>query len=397
MRLLVNIYLTILGVKFTIKEKYNRWYIAFSHNGRRINRSTGLEASKKNLQTVKKEVLPQIAQELISSTQSVDADIRTSDETLLEDFSELHFNLHKENVRSHVYERDFKNFQRHILPYFKSRQLTSIKPMELEAWQNRLLLKYKILSVQKYRSIFYGIFTRAYKNELVTKNPFDTVTAPKMKGKFNRLSKSEAINPFTQKEINILVDADDNSYMSNYIKLMSNSGIRPGELIALTWKDIDFENRTINVDKTIINNVSGLPKTQSSVRVVDIIQDAYEALEAQYKLTATLVYVFVNSSHKRFYSHDIININFRNRLKMHNIEVRPLYQLRHSFASRMIKSGINITWVSAMLGHKDSSITLQVYTKFIQEDNETRMSNIDKINQQLGGEAYETVTPISVS
>ena len=384
MKTSINTYLSIMGIKFTIKDKHGRWHIAFSRDGKRISRSTGLEAVKSNLLIVKQEVLPQLAQELISSSQSVST--TTADATILENFAEDHFTLHKENVREHVSKRDFCNFQHHVLPYFKGRKLTSIKPMELELWQNRLLLKYKPLSVQKYRSVFYGIFTRAYQNDLVTKNPFDTVTAPKLKTKFNSSSKHEVINPFTQREIDTLISADDDTYMPNFINLMANTGMRPGEIISLTWNDIDFQNRSINVNKTTVNGKQGLPKTLSSVRVIDMLQGAYEALQAQHKLTAAKEYVFISLHNKRFYSHDVINLNLKKRLALHNIEVRALYQLRHSFASRMIRSGIDITWVSAMLGHKDNSITLQVYTKYIREDNLTRITNIEKINQQLQGQ-----------
>jgi integrase len=384
-KLSVNTYIAIMGIKFTVKEKHGRWHIAFSHGRKRINRSSGLEASKNNLVVIKKEVLPQIAQELVASVHSGKSLINATDEMVLDDFAESYFVLHRETVRSHVYTRSVGNYEQHILPYFKGRKLNSIKPMELESWQNRLLLKYKPLSVQKYRSIFYGIFTKAYQNELIVKNPFDMVTAPKLKNRNFSSEENEAINPFTQKEIDALVAAEDETYMPNFIQLMSNSGMRPGELISLTWKDIDFENRSIKVNKTTVNGKVGLPKTASSVRVIDMLDGAYNALQAQYQLTATEEYVFVNSSHKSFYSHDIININLRKRLKAQGIEVRSLYQFRHSFSSRMIQSGIDITWVSTMLGHKDSSITLQIYTKYIHEDNNTRLNNLDKINQKFKG------------
>jgi integrase len=384
-KLSVNTYIAIMGIKFTVKEKHGRWHIAFSHSRKRINRSSGLEASKNNLVVIKKEVLPQIAQELVASVHSGKSLINATDEMVLDDFAESYFVLHRETVRSHVYTRSVGNYEQHILPYFKGRKLNSIKPMELESWQNRLLLKYKPLSVQKYRSIFYGIFTKAYQNELIVKNPFDMVTAPKLKNRNFSSEENEAINPFTQKEIDALVAAEDETYMPNFIQLMSNSGMRPGELISLTWKDIDFENRSIKVNKTTVNGKVGLPKTASSVRVIDMLDGAYNALQAQYQLTATEEYVFVNSSHKSFYSHDIININLRKRLKAQGIEVRSLYQFRHSFSSRMIQSGIDITWVSTMLGHKDSSITLQIYTKYIHEDNNTRLNNLDKINKKFKG------------
>lgn len=382
MKKVTNHYLEILGIKFTIKEKFSRWHIAFSHNGKRISRSTGLVANKQNLETVKGEVLLQVAQELNAktSTQCV-----LNNDELLENFATIHLNLLSENIRPHVYKRVKANYNNHILPYFKGRKLKSIKPMELEEWQNRLQSKYKPLSVQKYRSIFYSIFTRAYQNEMVTKNPFDLVTAPKVKSTFS-MEANEPINPFTQKEINTLIADEDGTYMPNFIKFMANTGMRPGEIIALKWSDINFENLSINVNKTIVNGKEGLPKTRSSVRKVDILDGAYEALKAQYTLTSNFEHVFVNSSNKRFYSHDIINVNLQKRLVKHNIEARSIYQIRHSFTSHAIKNNIDITWVSAMLGHKDSAITLKIYTKFIQEDAQTRMKNLNKINTVLSTE-----------
>ena len=382
MKIAENTYLTVLGVKFTVKKKFKRWYIAFNINNKRKNKSTGLESTKKNLIVVKNEIIPQLAEEIQAIKLGNQSTILVDKETILEVFAEKCFILHKEKVRAHVYERDLSNYQRHILLYFKGRNLTSIKPMELENWQNRLMYEYKPSSVKKYRSIFYGIFTRALQNEIMSKNPFDSVPAPRSQNSIDSQEDDE-INPFTQKEIDILINADDDTYMPNFIKLMANSGIRPGELIALTWDDIDFNKRTINIDKTIVNGIVGLPKTKSSIRKIDMLQASYEALQEQYKLTSTFDNVFISSESKRFYSHDIINLNLKKRLIAHNIEVRSLYQLRHSFASRMIKSGVDITWVSKTLGHKDVSITLERYTKFIKEDEQTRLDNLAKIDSQI--------------
>ena len=384
MKIADNKYITVLGIKFTIKEKFNKWHIAFNIDSKRKNRTTGLESNKKNLIVVKNEIIPQFAQELNSLKNATQSTITVnSDNSILENIADIHFTLHKEKVRSHVFIRNLRNYNNHILPYFKGRQLNSIKPMELESWQNRLMSKYNVSSVKKYRSIFYSIYTRALQNELVIKNPFNNVPAPKVKNEFYTYNETEAVNPFTQSEIDILVNADDDTYIPNFIKLMSSCGMRPGEIIALTWDDIDFEKRTINIDKTTVNGCDNLPKTISSIRCIDMIEAAYEALQAQYELTNEYKHIFLNSSHERFYSHDIINILMKNRLEKHNIESRSLYQFRHSFASRMIKNGIDITWVSKMLGHKDSSITLQVYTKYLKEDEQTRMSNLEKINQQI--------------
>ena len=69
----------------------------------------------------------------------------------------------------------------------------------------------------------------------------------------------------------------------------------------------------------------------------------------------------MNSSEKPFYSHDIIAKKFKSLLDRN--DKRYLYQLRHSFATMMISEGEDILWVSGMLGHKNSDITLKSYAK----------------------------------
>ncbi|MEA2016999.1 MAG: site-specific integrase [Campylobacterota bacterium] len=384
MKISKNIYVTVLSTKFTIKEKYNKWHIAFNVKDKRKNRTTGLESTKKNLIVVKNELLPQIAQELQSIQYNNQCNIIVSDkDTVLENFADNHFVLHKEKVRPHVYDRNYSNYTRHILPYFKGRQLDSIKPMELEAWQNRLISKYNPSSVKKYRSIFYGIFTRTLQNEIIGKNPFDNVPAPLMTKTVSLENGNDVINPFTQKEIHRITSVNDGTYVPNFIQLMYYTGMRPGEIIALTWNDINFKKRTITINKTIVNGKVGLPKTQTSIRCIDMLQGAYEALQEQFKITKDFESIFISSEKKMFYSHDIINLNFKKRLKLLDIDVRSLYQLRHSFASMMIKNGVDITWVSKTLGHKSLDITLGVYTKFIEVDEEERLSNLEKVNKIL--------------
>ena len=103
------------------------------------------------------------------------------------------------------------------------------------------------------------------------------------------------------------------------------------------------------------------------------------ALRDQFSITGEYEYIFFNSSKRPFYSHDIVASRFKKILEESGIEERVLYNLRHTFASQMIFKGADIVWVSKMLGHKDVSITLQKYTKFIKEDDDIRLNKIEKM------------------
>ncbi|MEA2049363.1 MAG: site-specific integrase [Campylobacterota bacterium] len=144
---------------------------------------------------------------------------------------------------------------------------------------------------------------------------------------------------------------------------MSRTGMRPGEITALRWSDIDFDNEIIKIRRTRILGKNGPPKKKASVRDIEMLLGVKEFFQDQYKLTGTnsIGDVFINSNHKPFYSHDIIAKLFKDLLDKG--DKRYLYQLRHSFATIMISEGEDILWVSGMLGHKSSDITLKAYAK----------------------------------
>ena len=114
-------------------------------------------------------------------------------------------------------------------------------------------------------------------------------------------------------------------------------------------------------------------------RYVDIIPILEYELKNLYKDSPNNEYLLLSSHNKPFYSHDIIAKRFKELLVNISIKERKLYNLRHTFASTMITQGQNILWVSRMLGHKDVSITLKVYARFIKENDEERLDKLSKI------------------
>lgn len=282
------------------------------------------------------------------------------------------------------------HFNRHIKPYFGHRIINSIKPIELEKWQNQLLQKYKNSTVVKYRSVFMSILDNAVENDVIHKNPLRKVKSPKTikKVTMNDTDTDIDVFPFSEKEIKIILE-NTNGYLKNFIMLMFSSGMRPGEIIALSWKDIDFDKKQINIYKTIVNKQIGPVKTLASKRKIDMLPMAELALKKQFELTGYQEIVFLSSFHKQFYSHDIIGINFKKVLKKVNIQVRKLYNLRHTFASQLISKGEDITWVSKTLGHESVQTTLKYYTKYIKKEEDARIENISKIGANFGANILE--------
>jgi len=367
-----------LDIKFTINERHHKWWLDFYWKKKRIRKSTELPANQVNLKIIKKQIIPDIIVGFgLKIEQAVKEDKK---EQILNEFTQEFFEIQRarKEVRGHVIDKNIAHYNKHIAPYFGHKRLIDIGVKELDKWQIQLLQKYKHLTVQKFRSILFSILTDAVRYKRISDNPLSFVKAPKIKHKID-----EDINPFTETELTKISYIAD-GYMKNFIILMVSTGMRPGEIVALKWSDIDFEKKFIQINKTIVRGNEGNVKTYSSNRYVDILPQAELYLQRQFDLTGNQEFVFLSSFHKQFYSHDIIGVNFKKILQKSGVEVRKLYNLRHTFASQMISKGADIVWVSKMLGHKDVSITLKIYTKFIQEDDDIRFKKIEKMGTILG-------------
>ncbi len=333
--------------------------------GKRTRPSTGLKDTVKNRKLLEADVIPTIIYEINKGMYLPKAERVTVIQTV-KDYGELSFKRHVNDRRKHVQATYRYHFDNHIVPKFGKKLITSVTPMQLLDWQNEKLEKFTASTVRKYRSIFYTIINDAFIEGLIDSNPFDRVPRPilveeyKEDDDFDEEDKN--VDPFSLDEVRTILAKTD-GYKQNFFAIMAFSGIRPGELVALKWSDIDWESETFKVVRTRIRGEFGPTKTKSSKRIVEMMPNIKEYFLKQYELTGGNVFdmVFLSSFHKPFYSHDTIAKQFKDLLD--EGDTRYLYQLRHTFASLMISNGEEITWVSQMMGHKSSDITLKVYAK----------------------------------
>ena len=237
--------------------------------GRRTKRSTGVKDTIKNRKLLEKDVIPEIEFEI---KKGIFEPFAKKFHTINE-YSEIFFERHSHSRKEHVNQKDLSHFKKHISPEFGQRRLDSISSMELLDWQNIKLKKYKVSTVKKFRSIFNMILSDALLEELIEKNPFVHVQKPKKILASIDISSArvdDSINPFNLEEIYELINKAD-GYLKNFIAIMSFTGARPGELIALKWSDIDFDNEIISISKTRIRGENGTPKAKASYRRIEML------------------------------------------------------------------------------------------------------------------------------
>lgn len=177
------------------------------------------------------------------------------------------------------------------------------------------------------------------------------------------------------------------SAKKNYIGIIIclYTGIRLGELLALTWNDIDFDKRVLIINKTaytITKNGKNevyidKPKTKQANRVIPLPKQLIGVLR-RYKKESISNYI-ISTRYGNIVQNRSYQKTFKSILKKCEIPYKNFHSLRHTFATRAIELGMDIKTLSEILGHKNSMITLNRYSHSLLEHKFEFMNKIGKL------------------
>lgn len=253
------------------------------------------------------------------------------------------------------------------------------------------------------KSAAFQIFNLAFENRVVEYNPASFLKIPTKAPEEHRRA-------LTEEEQQWILTTPHRAQIGAMI--MMYAGLRRGELIPLTWDDIDLPNRTISVNKSveIIRGQSkqkNTGKTQCAIRTIDIPNKLVEFLQ-NYKenhSTGTLVLpsakgtLMSESSWRRLWESYLTEINFRHggipediksKYNPHGVPFLiphiTAHWLRHTFITLMYLSGVDVMTAKIQAGHSDIKTTLQIYTHLDKKYKRNSMNKLDDylLNQSEG-------------
>jgi len=320
-------------------------YIEYEAYGKTVQKSTRLQDTPQNRALVKREVIPALQAKIL--TGEFDKDKPQS----FKYYSKLYLR-EKEHLKS--YSQIVSQIDK-LNDYFKDIQsITQLKKQHIKEWvQDRLEINTP-KTVREYLTSIRGVIHVAIDLEHIKDNVADNIKLP--------THHKKVIEPFSQEEVIKILD-NANDWFRLYLAIGFYTGMRTGEIMALTRADINLKYRVIHVRRSVSKNKVSSPKTEMSIRDVPILDDLVPYL----KNLPKTIWLFPKVDGTVTRGSEAINRDeYEALLKICNITYRKIYATRHTFIVSMLKySDLSIMEIAQIVGHTTTQMIVQNYAKYI--------------------------------
>lgn len=272
----------------------------------------------------------------------------------------------------------------HILPFFKNYRLSKITNITYINWKEKILqhnfsFKYNaslhtcMVSILNYAMDFYGL-----EKNIATKV-----------GNFSKKNYIPKVDFWTYEEFNQFISVVNDYIYQSLFTFLYYTGMRLGECLALNWNDIQEDyidiTKSISKEQNNGNYIITTPKTPTSIRKIKLDHKTLEMLQQLKNYYQN----FIGFNNKWFIfggmkplAQSTIGRKKNEYCKLANVKKIKIHDFRHSHATLLLSNGVPITVICERLGHADKSMTLNVYSHLIKNDENKAVEFINNLRNE---------------
>ena len=304
------------------------------------------------------------------------SDLDQATDMLVDAWFDYWISIKKKTVRPNTVRNYIERYERNIKGVIGKKLLTEVKPIHCQKIFSDMADEgYKTTTIYQIRIALYNMMDFAKENDVIINNPCKKSVKSDM-GKPS--DKKEALTIDVQKKF--LEGATGQSYENQY-RFVLQTGLRTGELVGLKWDDIDFENRTLTISRTMEFRYKvgewrvGPPKSKSGYRTIPLTDEAIRILKAQKEKNSKIKVINMEWADQVFlcrkgepvknsaYDTALFKICDKVGIKRFSMHV-----LRHTFATRCIEAGMMPKTLQKILGQSNIGIMMNLYVHITEDE-----------------------------
>jgi integrase len=298
---------------------------------------------------------------------------------------EAWWEIKKEKVKPTTAENYRFLLDRYILPKFGSELLKDLSSVRIEKMLIELIQNLSESTVRLVSIVLSQGLDRAVKDRLLPLNPAKGIERPK--------GKKRTVTPYTSSELKTLLGELEDHRLFAFFRVLAYTGARRGEVLALRWSDLEFENATLTISKnrtrigkTVIEQEStkggdGRRTVQLGAETLKLLKD-HRKRQLQERIKAGSLW---QDSNFIFTQENGLPLDpstpyqlFKRIAKKLGLRSESLHSIRHLHATELLNAGVGIHEVKEQLGHSDISTTLRIYAHIRPEQKQELADRFEK-------------------
>lgn len=304
------------------------------------------------------------------------SDLDQAPDMMVDAWFEYWIGIKEKTVRPNTVRNYTERYNINIKKVIGKKLLTEVKPIHCQKIFTDMAEEgYKTSTIYQARITLYNMLEFAKENDVILNNPC------KKSVKSDMGKPSEKKKALTIEEQKKFLRAVANKSYNNQFRFALQTGLRTGELVGLKWKDIDFENKTMKISRTMEYRYSvgewrdGPPKSQSGYRTIPLTDEAIRILKAQKEKNRGISPIPMQWAEYVFLSRKgepVKNSTYDSALMKvcddAGIRRISMHILRHTFATRCIEAGMKPKTLQKILGHSNIGITMNLYVHITEDE-----------------------------